>query len=104
LAWEAAADDIGGDAAEGPHIPVNGDIWPVLSEHPLAIGVDFAEGDGSHSGSFEPEAETADPAKEVEDIQLFLHLARSADNLGHAGSPHLAIRPHMRISAGWHAL
>ncbi len=31
-----------------------------LAQHGLAIGVDLAEGDGSHSGSFEAEAESAD--------------------------------------------
>jgi hypothetical protein len=49
-------------------ISVNRDIWPVLSEHGLAIGIDLAEGDGSHSGSFEAEAEAADSAEKVEDI------------------------------------
>jgi hypothetical protein len=41
-------------------VSVNRDIWPVSSQHALAIGIDLAEGDGSHSGSFEPEAKAAD--------------------------------------------
>jgi hypothetical protein len=40
----------------------------VLSQDGSAIGIDLAEGDGSHSGSFEPEAEAANTGKEVEDI------------------------------------
>jgi hypothetical protein len=31
--------------------------------------IDFAEGDGSHSGSLEAKAEAADSAEEVEHIQ-----------------------------------
>jgi hypothetical protein len=40
-------------------ISVNRDIWPMSSQDALAIGVDLAEGDGSHSGALEPEAEAA---------------------------------------------
>jgi hypothetical protein len=36
---------------------MNRDIWPVFGEDAPAIGVDFAEGDGSHSGSFKAKAE-----------------------------------------------
>jgi hypothetical protein len=41
----------------------------VLAEHGSAVGVDLAEGDGSHPGSFESEREAADTGEEVEDIQ-----------------------------------
>ena len=47
---------------------MDGDAWPMLGEHTPAIGIDFAEGDGSHSGSFEPKAESANSGEEVEDI------------------------------------
>jgi hypothetical protein len=40
----------------------------VLCEDASAIGVDLAEGDGSHAGPFEAEAKSADAGKEVEDI------------------------------------
>lgn len=40
----------------------------MLREDLAAIGVDFAERDGSHPGSFESEGESADAGKEVEDI------------------------------------
>ena len=40
----------------------------MLGEDAAAVGIDLAEGDGSHSGSLEPEAEPADPAEEIEDI------------------------------------
>jgi hypothetical protein len=48
---------------------------PVSVEYRSAIGVDFAEGFRSHSGSFEPEAEAADPAEEVQDSNLLMHHA-----------------------------
>jgi hypothetical protein len=40
----------------------------VLRQGRPAEGVDLAERDGSHSGSFKAEAEAADSAEEVEDI------------------------------------
>ena len=49
-------------------ISENRDIWPVPSQDGAAIGVDLAEGFRSHSGPLEPEAESADAGKEVEDI------------------------------------
>jgi hypothetical protein len=49
----------------------------VLGEDASAIGVDFAEGDGSHSGSFESEAEAADSAEKVEDIHWTLNYSDS---------------------------
>jgi hypothetical protein len=42
----------------------------VPSQDALAIGIDLAEGDGSHAGSLEAEAEAADAAEKVEDIHL----------------------------------
>jgi hypothetical protein len=57
------------------HVSENRDIWPVLSQDGLAIGINFAEGDGSHSGSFEAERKSADAGKEVEDIHICPWLA-----------------------------
>jgi hypothetical protein len=48
---------------KGADISPNRDIWPVLGEDGSAVGVDFAEGDGSHSGSFEAKAESSDAAE-----------------------------------------
>jgi hypothetical protein len=44
----------------------------VPSQDGSAIGIDLAEGDGSHSGALEPEAEAADPAEKVEDIHAMI--------------------------------
>jgi hypothetical protein len=46
---------------KGSHVIVNRDIWPVASQDGSAIGIDLAEGDGSHSGALEAEGEAADP-------------------------------------------
>jgi hypothetical protein len=74
LAGEAAADDIDaiGEpfALEAPDVGKARDVRPVLSQDGSAIGLDLAEGDGPHSGPFEPEAEAADAGKEVEHIQI----------------------------------
>lgn len=43
----------------------------MLGEDSPAERIDLAECDGSHPGSFEAEAETADPAEKIEDIHLF---------------------------------
>ena len=66
LAGESAADGIGSNSicseasgGESSDIVVTGNVWPVVGEDFPAIGVDLAERDGSHSGSFEPEAEAA---------------------------------------------
>lgn len=67
LAWVSSANNVALDAGECADVVMDGDAWPVLSEDGPAVGVDLAEGDGTHSGSFKPEAETADPAEEVED-------------------------------------
>jgi hypothetical protein len=49
---------------------MDGDAGPVLSEDFSAKRINFAEGDGSHSGSFKSEAEAADSAEKVEDIHF----------------------------------
>jgi hypothetical protein len=49
----------------------------VLGEHSLAEFVFLAERDGSHSGSFEPEAKSANAGKEVEDIHLRLRFSET---------------------------
>lgn len=55
-------------------VSVTGDTRPVFCEHTLAIWVNFAERDGSHSRSFEPEGEAADAAEQIEDIHLPSHV------------------------------
>lgn len=50
----------------------------MLSQNGSAIGLDLTEGDGSHSGSFKSEAESANAAEEVEDI----HAAHRASRVG----------------------
>jgi hypothetical protein len=66
LTGESAADDIyrlqAGErfSAQGTYVVENWDIGPVLSKHGSAIGLDFAEGDGLHSGSLKSEGEAAD--------------------------------------------
>jgi hypothetical protein len=77
LAREAAADDIDGNsigsepcAGKRSHVVVARDVRPVLCEDGSAERLDFAERDGSHSGSLKPEAEAADTAKEVEDAHV----------------------------------
>jgi len=59
LAGEPADDDIGRGELGCSNVVVAGDAWPVLGEDAPAERIDLAERDGSHSGSFEPEAETA---------------------------------------------
>jgi len=51
-----------------PDVSENRDIWPVFGEDAAAVGVDFAEGDGAHSGSFEAKAEPSYAAEQVKDI------------------------------------
>jgi hypothetical protein len=70
LAGEPATDDIDGDSigsklscGEGSHVRVARDARPVLGKHGAAVGLTFAEGDGSHAGALEPETESADPTK-----------------------------------------
>jgi hypothetical protein len=46
----------------------------MLPKNFSAIWVDLAEGDGSHSGSFEAEGEAADAREQVEDIHGTLPL------------------------------
>jgi hypothetical protein len=71
LAGEAADNDIrlASDELSIADIDADGDARPVLGEDAAAECVDLAECDSSHPGSFESEAETADAAEEVEDIQ-----------------------------------
>jgi len=40
----------------------------VPSQDGAAIGIDLAEGDGSHAGALEAEGEAANAAEKVEDI------------------------------------
>ena len=47
-----------------------------------AIGIDFAEGDGSHSGAFEAEREAADAAEKVEDIHGRSSMGRDMGRIG----------------------
>ncbi len=77
LTGEAADDDIGFAWSEfsGGDVIVAGDPWKVFGEDFSTERIDLAERDGSHSGSFEPEAETADSTKEVEDIGRHSHSA-----------------------------
>lgn len=57
-------------SAHGTYVSQNGDSWPVLGEDRSAVGIDFAEGNGTHPSSLEPETESADAAEEIEDTQL----------------------------------
>jgi hypothetical protein len=66
LAREASTDDIGSNSicseavgGKGFDIIVAGDGRPMLFEDRSAEGLDLAERDGSHPGSFEPEREAA---------------------------------------------
>jgi hypothetical protein len=70
LAGESCRDDIrfASDKASRRNVLVDFNARPSFGKYPLAISVDLTERDGSHSGSFEPEAESADAGKEVEDI------------------------------------
>ena len=81
LAGESSADDVNPNSicsqafgGKGSNVLVAGDAWPMLFEDGAAERLDFTERDGSHSGSFEPEAESADAAEKVEDIHGFRHL------------------------------
>jgi hypothetical protein len=48
---------------EFPDISENRDSWPMLGEDAAAVGIDFTERDGSHSGSLKPETEPSDAAE-----------------------------------------
>jgi hypothetical protein len=75
LAGEPAADEVDSNSVsskpcsgELAHVSVDWDAWPVMGEaDPLGLGR-FAEGDGSHPGSLEPEGEAADSAEEVKNL------------------------------------
>jgi hypothetical protein len=68
LARESTADNVAFDVAKGSDIIEAGHVGPALLEDGTAVGLDLAEGDGAESpGAFEPEAESADAAEQVED-------------------------------------
>jgi hypothetical protein len=50
-------------AVDSPDIGKARDVWPMLGEDGAGIRVCLAECDGSHSGSFESETESADAAE-----------------------------------------
>lgn len=56
---------VNGDLAD---VSENRDAWPTGGKDGAAVGVDFTERDGSHSGSFESKAESPNAAKEIEHI------------------------------------
>jgi hypothetical protein len=68
LAGPSAADDINicdaigskSSCCERSDICIDGHIWPVFAQDGSTVGLDFAEGAGSHSGSLKPEGEAAD--------------------------------------------
>jgi hypothetical protein len=78
LARESSSDNVNWAdvfGAQVTHILEAGHVRPMLPKHCSAVGVDFAEGDGTHSGSLEPEGETADSAEEIEDIHPSLDMS-----------------------------
>jgi hypothetical protein len=77
LAGKASADGIESNsicsepiAGKLAHVIVDWNVRPVSLEGCLAVSIDFTERDGSHSGSFKPEAEAANSREEIEDIQV----------------------------------
>jgi hypothetical protein len=63
LAGESPTNNVNWTDVEGvqvTHILEDGHGRPVLAEHGSAVGVDLAEGDGTHSGSLKAEGEAAD--------------------------------------------
>lgn len=70
LAGEPSANKVCCWGCQRADIRVARDSWPVLCEDGSAVGVDFAELDGSHSRSLKPKAEAPDAAEEVEDIHF----------------------------------
>lgn len=66
LAGESSADGVHGNSIcsqavgrEGAHVVVDRDAGPSLVEDSTAVGGDFAERDGSHSGALKAEAESS---------------------------------------------
>jgi hypothetical protein len=53
----------------------------MLPENFSAIGIDLAEGDGSHSGALEAEGEAADAAEKVEDIHRISSMLRAKSSV-----------------------
>jgi hypothetical protein len=70
LAGKAPANDICCGWLKRSNVIVTRNIGPVFGEDCSAVGIDLAEPDGPHPGSFEPETESADAAEEVEDTHL----------------------------------
>jgi hypothetical protein len=75
LARESASNEFNGNSVcvqsllgEGSHVFVAGHIGPVLFEDGAAVGLDLAEGDGSHPRPLKSEGEAADTREKVEDI------------------------------------
>lgn len=72
LTWESTADDVDSlvdvGSLERGDVFEDGHSGPVLCEDSPAERVDLAEGDSSHPGALEAEAEPADSGEEVEDI------------------------------------
>jgi hypothetical protein len=72
LAWESAADEVNVDPLDSefgggklPHVVEDWDGRPVSPEYGAAVGIDLAEGDGSHPGSLEAQADGADAAEQI---------------------------------------
>ena len=80
LAGEPAADNINGKSfcsdCKGGNVIVYRYPRPIETYPILTILILFTESDGSHSGSFESETESADAGKEVEDIHLAFVMMR----------------------------
>jgi hypothetical protein len=74
LAGEPAADDVNAieltqsSCIERTDILEARNLRPLLAENSPAVGLNFAERDRTHSGSLEPEAESADSAEDVKDV------------------------------------
>ncbi len=78
LAWVSSANKVDWTdllCGEGSDVAVDRDSGPVLFEDGLAVGLDFTEGNRSHSGSFKPKAKTTDSREEVEDIHSAFRLS-----------------------------
>lgn len=82
LAREPSADDIDGNSigskslcGEFSNVMIARHLWPVFRQHAAGKFFNFAKGDRlKPAGAFQPKTETADPAEQVEDTQLFSHL------------------------------
>jgi hypothetical protein len=63
LTGESSANNVCWEGLESSDVIVAGNARPVLGEDSPAIGIDFAELDGSHASSFEPKTESSDAAE-----------------------------------------